>query len=62
MCTVRITPPPIRKLCPKCGKRLVPPGGKGPRMWWCIECDNPDPLKSALIKRWIEGSLRPLKG
>ena len=42
--TMRITAPCIRKLCPNCGKPLVltqPPGGKGPRMWWCLECDNP---------------------
>ncbi|WP_445487656.1 hypothetical protein [Rhodopseudomonas sp. RCAM05734] len=38
----------------------LPPGGRGPRMLRCFECDGPDPIKSEAVN-WIRGELRPPK-
>ena len=48
--------------CPDCGEYLVlvlPPGGKGPRTFQCLDCEGPDPLKSDLAKGWLKGELQP---
>jgi hypothetical protein len=37
-----------RPTCPGCGAFLIlalPPGGKGPRTFQCLDCERPDPLK-----------------
>lgn len=44
------------RICPKCGKPvklMLPPGGKGPRTYQCIDCDRPDPLKSPEVKNLL---------
>jgi hypothetical protein len=48
--------------CPKCNKPMtlgLPPGGKGPRVWQCLDCDGLDPLKSEEAARWANSPLRP---
>jgi hypothetical protein len=45
--------------CPLCGKPMVmalPPGGKGPRVLRCLECD---PLRNEKIKAWANSPLVP---
>ena len=50
--------------CPICKRPLVlllPPGGAGPRIFQCFDCDRQDPLESSSVKRWLEGELgRPV--
>jgi hypothetical protein len=51
-----------RPICPNCGALLIlalPPDGKGPRTFQCLECDRPDPLKSETATGWLQGELRP---
>lgn len=48
--------------CPICGKPMVmalPPGGNGPRVLRCIECD---PLADEKTKGWLRSGLRPPSG
>ena len=50
-----------RKLCPTCGKPMaaVLDDAIGNRPCYvCAACES-DPLRSARIRGWIEGSLRP---
>lgn len=45
--------------CPTCGKPMVmalPPGGKGPRVLRCLDCD---PLNDERTERWLAGELKP---
>jgi hypothetical protein len=49
-----------QRLCPKCGnptKLMLPPGGKGPRAYQCIDCDLPDPLGLPNVQGWLRGEL-----
>ena len=39
----------------------LPPGGKGPRTFQCLECDGQDPLKTDEIIGWLKGELQPPK-
>lgn len=51
--------------CARCGKPLVlmlPPGGSGPRMPTCLQCDDTDPITSPAAMGWLAGELRPPKG
>jgi hypothetical protein len=53
-----------RPTCPGCGTYMIlalPPGGKGPRTFQCLECDLPDPLKSEAATGWLKGELQPPK-
>jgi hypothetical protein len=53
-----------RPTCAECGEYLVlvlPPGGKGPRTFQCLDCEGPDPLKSNLAKGWLKSELQPPK-
>jgi hypothetical protein len=34
----------------------LPPGG-GWRTFRCLDCDDPDPLKSEIAKGWLHGEL-----
>jgi hypothetical protein len=48
--------------CPICGAHLIlalPPGGDRPRIFRCLECDGPDPLKNDKATGWLKGELRP---
>lgn len=38
----------------------LPPGGRGPRTLRCIDCDDPDPIRSEAAN-WLKGELRPPK-
>ena len=52
-----------RPSCPHCGAFLIlalPPGGKGPRMLQCLDCERPDPLRPDTL-RWLSSELRPPK-
>jgi hypothetical protein len=43
--------------CPTCGKQMtmaLPPGGKGPRILRCVECD---PLREEKVKGWLAGDV-----
>jgi hypothetical protein len=37
----------------------LPPGGKGPRTFQCLECecDRPDPIKTDQVIGWLKGEL-----
>ncbi len=52
-----------RLRCPKCGAYLIlvasPSDGKGPRMFQCFECDQPDPIKTDKVMGWLKGELQP---
>lgn len=51
-----------QRICPTCGKPvklMLPPGGKGPRTYQCMDCDQPDPLTSAKVKRLLEAVKPP---
>jgi len=53
-----------RSTCPHCGAVLMlalPPGGKGPRTFQCLDCDRPDPLKTDEVIGWLNGELQPPK-
>ena len=53
-----------RPTCPHCGEFLIlalPPGGKGPRTFQCLDCDGPDPLKNEKATGWFKGELQPPK-
>jgi hypothetical protein len=54
-----------RLRCPKCGAYLIlvasPSDGKGPRMFQCFECDQPDPIKTDKVMGWLKGELQPPK-
>jgi hypothetical protein len=54
-----------RLRCPKCGAYLIlvasPSDGKGPRMFQCFECDQPDPLKTDRVLGWLKSELQPPK-
>ena len=48
------------KHCPLCNRPMafvLPPGGKGPRTFQCLDCDRRDPLESESIKGWLQGEL-----
>lgn len=52
------------RICPKCGKPtklMLPPGGKGPRTYQCIDCDWPDPLKLSDVAILLK-TVRPPEG
>lgn len=43
--------------CPICGKPMtmaLPPGGDGPRILTCVDCD---PLRDEKAKGWLAGDL-----
>jgi hypothetical protein len=51
-----------RPTCPECGAFLIlalPPGGKGPRTFQCLDCDRPDPLKTDRVIGWLNSELQP---
>ena len=52
-----------RLRCPKCGAYLIlvasPSDRKGPRMFQCFECDQPDPIKTDKVMGWLKGELQP---
>jgi hypothetical protein len=54
-----------RLRCLKCGAYLIlvasPSDGKGPRMFQCFECDQPDPIKTDKALGWLKGELQPPK-
>jgi len=53
-----------RPTCPDCGANLIlaaPPGGKGPRTLQCLDCDQPDPLKTGKVIGWLKSELQPPK-
>jgi hypothetical protein len=33
------------------------PDGKGPRMFQCLDCERPDPIKSSQVIGWLAGEL-----
>jgi hypothetical protein len=35
----------------------LPPGGQGPRAFRCLDCAQPDPLKSEHVSAWLKGEL-----
>jgi len=37
----------------------LPPGGKGPRTFQCLDCEQPDPLKTDKVLGWLKSELRP---
>jgi hypothetical protein len=39
----------------------LPPGGKGPRTLRCMDCEQPDPLKTDRAKGWLKSELQPPK-
>jgi hypothetical protein len=39
----------------------LPPGGKGKRSFRCLDCDDPDPLKTDVVTGWLKGELQPPK-
>jgi hypothetical protein len=39
----------------------APSDGKGPRMFQCFECDQPDPIKTDKVMGWLKGELQPPK-
>jgi hypothetical protein len=39
----------------------LPPGGEGPRIFKCFECDLPDPLKTDRALGWLKSELQPPK-
>lgn len=49
--------------CPVCGKPTRPLPDRAGRDAGFephgARCENPDPLKSAIARRWIDGSLKP---
>jgi hypothetical protein len=51
-----------RLTCPQCGANLIlalPPGGKGPRTYQCLDCERSDPLKNERATGWLKGELKP---
>jgi hypothetical protein len=53
-----------RPTCPDCGAYLtlvLPPGGKGPRTFQCLDCEGPDPLKDPYAIGWLAGELGKTK-
>ena len=54
-----------RLRCPKCRAYLIlvasPSDGKGPRVFQCFECDQPDPIKTDKALGWLKGELQPPK-
>ena len=53
-----------RPTCPNCEAHLtlaLPPGGDGPRIFRCLECDGPDPLKNDKVTGWLKSELQPPK-
>ncbi|WP_170978713.1 hypothetical protein [Afipia massiliensis] len=53
-----------QRICPECGKPvklMLPPGGKGPRVYQCIHCDRPDPIKSPQVKNLLDALLHDEK-
>jgi hypothetical protein len=53
---------PARKPCPLCGKpikRVSDEIGEGRERYLCAKCDDADPLKNPVVRRWTESSLRP---
>ena len=53
-----------RPKCPHCGDYLVlalPPEGKGPRTFQCLDCDGPGPLKTDKVIGWLKSELHPPK-
>jgi hypothetical protein len=37
----------------------APSDGKGPRLFQCFECDQPDPIKTDKVMGWLKGELQP---
>ncbi len=53
-----------RETCRTCGATMIlalPPDGKGKRIMRCVDCDQPDPLKSDAAKGWLTSELQPPK-
>ncbi len=53
-----------RPKCPCCGANMIlalPPGGEGPRIFKCFECELPDPLKADRVLGWLKSELQPPK-
>jgi hypothetical protein len=53
-----------RPTCPGCGAFLIlalPPGGRGPRAFQCLDCECPDPLRTDQVMGWLKGELHPPK-
>ena len=53
-----------RPTCPECGAFLIlalPPGGKGPCAFQCLDCERPGPLKTEQAKGWLNSELQPPK-
>jgi hypothetical protein len=47
--------------CERCGGLMVlvmPPDGKAPREFRCLQCDRIDPLKLPSVTAWLDGELR----
>ena len=52
-----------RRPCPVCGEAMKPVAdteepGERVRLG-CDNCEDPDPLKSAIARRWVDGPLKP---
>ena len=53
-----------RPTCPDCGADMIlalPVGGKGPRTFQCLDCDQPDPLTTERTIGWLKSELQPPK-
>lgn len=37
--------------------KALPPGGKGPRVLTCLDCDDKDPLTDTTTSGWLKGEL-----
>lgn len=51
-------------VCPYCKLQMkfaLPQGGKGLRVYRCLDCEDTDPLEPPDVKGWLEGELRPPK-
>lgn len=51
-------------ICPHCNAQMklaLPPGGKGARVYRCLECDDTDPMEIAETKGWLQSRLQPPK-
>jgi hypothetical protein len=40
---------------------VMPPDGKAPRAFRCLQCDLIDPLQLPSVTAWLDGELRPPK-
>jgi hypothetical protein len=51
-----------RPRCPTCRASLIlasPSERKGSRMFRCLDCDQPDPLKTDKVLGWLKSELQP---